>query len=78
MHVSGEINWDPGEHTGFDPYGEFDVTYRGIRIGGGTLQEDEDISFNYQIPQSAATSTDGQSNTTLSDCLQIYHTRRSG
>ena len=65
LHVAGNVTWDAGAHTGFDPTGQLEITYRGIRIGGVALQSGVEIPFNFVIPQNAADNNVAQDNRTI-------------
>ena len=52
--VEGNVTWDAGEHTGLDPYANFEVTYGGISIGQINLQSGVESSFHFRITQAVA------------------------
>ena len=52
-------NWEVGEHSRYDPSAQMEVRFGGIRIGGITLLDEEEIPFNFQITPDAVASATG-------------------
>ena len=59
--VSGTITWTVGEHQGvLEPSAQAEIRYGTLRIGGISLIDEQEISFNFQITPNAVANATGR------------------
>ena len=58
--VSGTITWTVGAHESVEPSAQAEIRYGGQRIGGITLIDEQEISFNFQITPNAVANATGR------------------